>query len=169
MPRNSAHSLLRWSCLTALLVAFILPAIAQQPKPGMPRSERHESRHEIDQLEDTWRSATLKRDATTLANLLSDDYIGITADGTLQSKDESLGNLRSGVTQFNRLDLSDRRVRFYAQTAVVTSRAEVAGTGPNGALAGSYRYTHVYVRDASGKWKIVSFEASRIREPGDKK
>jgi ketosteroid isomerase-like protein len=36
-------------------------------------------------------------------------------------------------------------------------------------ISGSYRYTRVYVRDAQGKWKIVSFEASRIREPGQPK
>jgi ketosteroid isomerase-like protein len=49
----------------------------------------------------------------------------------------------------------------------VTSLAEVQGTTADGDLSGSYRYTHVYVRDAQGAWKIVSFEASRIREAGD--
>jgi ketosteroid isomerase-like protein len=37
---------------------------------------------------------------------------------------------------------------------------------PDGQLAGDYRYTRVYVRNAQGVWKIVSFEASRVREPG---
>lgn len=131
----------------------------------MPRSERHESRHEIDQLEETWRAAILKRDAAAMASLLSDDYIGITGNGTLQSKDDTLANMRSGTAHFTRMDLSDRKVRFYGQTALVTSRAEVSGTTPNGDINGSFRYTRVYVRDAKGVWKIVSFEASRIREP----
>jgi ketosteroid isomerase-like protein len=51
----------------------------------------------------------------------------------------------------------------------VTSLAEVKGTAGDGDISGSYRYTRVYVRDAQGAWKIVSFEASRIREPGEHK
>ena len=136
----------------------------------MPRGERHESRHEIDQLEETWRNAILKRDVAGMAALLSEDYVGITARGTLQSKEEVLANLRSGSgLQFSRLELSDRKVRFYGQTAVVTSRAEVTGVTASDEVTGSYRYTRVYVRDASGAWKVVSFEVNRIREPGDHK
>jgi len=51
----------------------------------------------------------------------------------------------------------------------VTSLAAVQATTPDGDLTGSYRYTRVYVRDAAGNWKIVSFEASKIREPSEHK
>jgi ketosteroid isomerase-like protein len=60
-------------------------------------------------------------------------------------------------------------VRFYGTTAVVTSIAQVNGVTSEGDISGSYRYTRVYVRDPAGKWKIVSFEASRIREPDEHK
>jgi ketosteroid isomerase-like protein len=179
MPRIHVHCLTKWSCLftgIAILAAFSPPPAAaragqQKPQqgPGMPRSERHESRHEIDQLEEAWRNAALHHDAAAMASLLSEDYIGITASGTLQSKDETLASLRAGALQFSQLDLSDRKVRFYGQTALVTSRAEISGTNPNGPISGSYRYTRVYVRDDKGAWKIVSFEASRIRDTGEGK
>ena len=104
-----------------------------------------------------------------MAALLADDYMAITAYGTLQTKDETLANLRSGRTHFTTLDVSDRKVRFYGKTALVTSQAEVKATTPEGEISGSYRYTRVYVRDAQGEWKIVSFEASRIRDPGEHK
>ena len=141
----------------------------QAPKSGIPLSQRHETKHEIDQLEEAWRNAALKHDATAMGNLLSDDYIGITASGTLQSKAETLTGLRSGTMQFTQMDLSDRKVRFYAKTAVVTSKAEVTGTGLGGDITGSFRYTRIYVRDPKGAWKIVSFEATKTRESGDKK
>lgn len=146
----------------SLLVLLAACAIAQQP-PGMKRGERHESRREIDQLEDNWRNAILQKNIVVLSSLLSDDYIGITAAGMLQSKDETLANLRSGAMRFTAIEFSDRKVRFYGQTALVTSRAEVTGNTPEGALSGSYRYTRVYIRDDHGVWHIVSFEASRIR------
>jgi len=157
---------------SGLLVAGLLlalPATSAAPQNGMPRSERHESRHEIDQLEEDWREATLRSNFSAMDSLLADDYMAITAAGTLLNKDQTLTNLRKGTTHFASLELSDRKVRFYGTTAVVTSIAKVDGVTAEGDLSGSYRYTRVYVRGPEGKWKIVSFEASRIRDTDDKK
>jgi ketosteroid isomerase-like protein len=153
----------------AIGLALFLSAPALPLFAALPRTQKHESRHEIDHLEETWRNAVLQANTATLESLLADDYMAITASGTLQSKEEALANVRSGLTHFTTLEISDRKVRFYGTTALVTSLAEVTATTPEGELSGSYRYTRVYVRDVHGKWKIVSFEASRIREPGEHK
>jgi ketosteroid isomerase-like protein len=134
---------------------------------AMPRAERHETRHEIEQLEDSWRNAVLKGNIAAMDALLADDYMAITPTGILQSKEQALDNLRSGMIRFKSIDLSDRKIRLYGTTALVTSRAEVTATGPDGDVSGSYRYTRVYVRDPHGAWRIVSFEANKIREPGE--
>jgi uncharacterized protein (TIGR02246 family) len=126
-------------------------------------------RREIEQLEDAWRDAALKGDADAMAALLADDYLAITPTGTLQSKEQALANLRDGRIRFSSIEYSDRKYRFYASTALVNSRAEVSGSSPEGPIAGSFRHTRVYVRDAHGKWKIVSFEASHIRESGERR
>ena len=150
-----------------LLALVSISLCAQQP--GIPRSQKHEVKHEIDQLEEVWREAELKANTSAMDTLLSDDYMGITASGTLQTKDQAIANMRTGLTHFKSLELSERKVRFYGKTAVVTSIARLNGVTQEGDITGSYRYTRVYVRDAQGKWKIVSFEASRIREPDEHK
>lgn len=149
-----------------LLVSWASPL---QARSGMPRAQKHETRHIIDQLEDRWRNAVLTGDTAAMGSLLSDDYMAITAYGTLQTKNEALANLRSGKWHITTLDLSDRKVRFYGSTAVVTSLAEVEGTSPEGEISGNYRYTRVYARSPQGGWKIVNFEASRIRQPGERR
>lgn len=152
-------------------VAVILLAVFGAPfaaSAGMPRPQKHESRREIDQLEESWREAVLKSDTSAMEKLLADDYLAITASGTLQTKQQALANLRAGRMHFTALDISDRKVRFYGTTALVTSLAAVQGNTGDGELSGSYRYTRVYVKDPRGEWKIVSFEASRIREPGER-
>ena len=133
---------------------------------AMPRAEKHETRHQIEHLEDVWRNAILHGNTTAMDGLLADDYMAISPTGILQSKEQTLANLRAGNIHFTSLDLSDRKIRLYGTTALVTSRAEVTGKGPEGDFSGSYRYTRVYVKDVRGVWHIVSFEASRIREPG---
>ena len=132
-----------------------------------PLTPKHENRHhEIDQLEDQWRDAILTSNTKVLDSLLSNDYMAITPSGTVQDKDETLANFRDGRVRFTALTFSDQKVRFYGNTAVVTSLADIQATTPDGPVAGSYRYTRVYVKNAQGEWKIVSFEASRVRELG---
>ena len=155
--------------LLPIVAALALAPCAAFQHSGMPRTQRHESHHEIFQLEEAWRIAVLKADIPALDALLADDYMAITPNGTLQSKEQALANLRTGATHFTALEISDRKVRFYGTTALVTSRADASGTTAGGDFSGSYRYTRVYVRNAEGKWKIVSFEASRIRLPGERK
>jgi ketosteroid isomerase-like protein len=146
-------------CLTLVLLFSVCAAPLHA---GMPRAQRHEVRHEIDRLEDVWRDAILKQNVAAMDALLADDYMGITASGTLQTKDQTLANLRAGKLHLTALDISDRKVRFYGTTALVTSLAEVQGANADGDITGSFRYTRVYARDERGEWKIVSFEASRI-------
>jgi len=72
-----------------------------------------------------------------MGTLLADDYMAITAYGTLQTKEQALANLRSGRMHFTSLDVSDRKVRFYGKTALVTSLAEVQGTTAEGDISGA--------------------------------
>ena len=173
LSRRRAVALMLTSALLAALCG--LPALARtmgqaQSKPSGPGKEKkHEIRHEIDRLEEKWRNAILKGDTTAMEGLLAEDYMAITASGTLQTKAQTLDNLRNGKTHFTQLDISDRKVRFYGTTALVTSYADVQGTTGEGPLQGSFRYTRVYVKDPAGAWKIVNFEASPVREPVEHK
>jgi ketosteroid isomerase-like protein len=174
----AAYSLFRIAFLTGSLAGSLacsmLLVIGTEPLSAavgaqVPRAQRHEYHHEIDQAEETWRAAMLKGNSTALAALLADDYTGITAKGAIQTKEQAVANLRSGTLQLTVLNISDRKVRVYGSTAVVTSVAELTGGKNDPEITGRYRYTRVYVRNAQGQWKIVSFEASRIQEGNEHK
>ncbi|MGA3160054.1 MAG: nuclear transport factor 2 family protein [Terracidiphilus sp.] len=146
---------------------FAMPQHAGVPQhPGLPRGEKHEGRREIDQMEEAWRKAVLTGDVAVMEGLLADDYIGINPNGILLSKDDTLARLHNPQKHITNIELSDSKVRFYGSTALVTSFAHVTGTNAEGEAIGDFRYTRVYIRNAQSQWKIVSFEASRIRLPG---
>lgn len=167
---SSGNPVRRRVACALILLATLAPALCQtSPAGDEPKLQKHENRHQIDQLELAWRDAVVKADTAAMDKLLSDDYMAILPNGTLQTKEQTLASMRSGATHLTAITVSDRRVRFYGTTALVTSRADVTGNSPAGPIAGSYRYTRVYVRDKQGVWKIVSFEASRIRGTGKKK
>ena len=150
-------------------VAFVAFLGAGMLQAGQAKPKKHDVRHQIFSLEDAWRNAILKSDINAMNALLAEDYMAITPSGMLQTKAEALDNMRTHRVQITTLLLSDRKVRFYGNTALVTSLAEVEGTTPEGELSGSFRYTRVYVRDAQGRWKIVSFESNKVHQPAEHK
>lgn len=113
-----------------------------------------------------WRQAELANDLPAMDHLLADDYLGISANGTLQTKADVLAQHRAGRMKLTAMELSDIKVRIYGDTAVVTSRADISGTDDGRDVGGRFRYTRVY-SDSTGEWKIVSFEASRMPGAGN--
>src|ERR1700739_3993830 len=109
--------------------AFLVFLFAAPQLAAMPRAEKHETRHQIEHLEDAWRNAVLKGNIPAMDALLADDYMAISPPGILQSKEQALANLRAGTVHFTSIALSDRKIRIYGTTALVTSRAEGAGKG----------------------------------------
>lgn len=152
-----------------LIFALLLAVCAQPLLAKQPKVHKPDNRHQIDQLEEAWRVAIIKADVKAMSALLADDYMGITPYGTLQNKEQAIVDLSSGRHHVTVLDISDRKVRFYGKTALVTSLATVQATNAEGEISGSFRYTRVYVRDVQGNWKIVSFEASSISQPWEHK
>ena len=152
-----------------VLIGLTIAVLATSCSLAMPRAEKHEVRHQIEKLENAWNAAVLHGNIAAMDGLLADDYMAITPSGILQSKEQALSSLRSGALRFSSLEVSDRKIRIYGTTALVTSRAEVKATGPDGGMSGSYRYTRVYVKDSRGVWRIVSFEASKIRDPNERR
>ena len=170
VPNPSMHMSRRVALVSMLVAVLMQAAFANPQHPGMPRAQKHDAHHEIDQLEEAWRNAVLTSNVVVMNTLLADDYMAISARGTLQTKEQTLARLAGGRAHYTSLELSDRKVRFYGTTALVTSFAQVTGSNSEGEdISGGFRYTRVYVRNAQGKWKIVSFEASRIRQSGERR
>lgn len=128
--------------------------------------KKHDARRQIDALEEQWRQAQLTDDVAAMDKLLSDDYIGISMTGRVNTKVQQLDRMRMHKVTLTRIDLDDRQIKLIGSIAIVTSRAEVEGINDGVPVKGTFRYTRVYQRLPSGGWKITSFEATRV--PGSK-
>ncbi|MBV8672913.1 MAG: nuclear transport factor 2 family protein [Acidobacteriaceae bacterium] len=145
-----------------LLVAALCLMMAH-PAWGLPHRDNHAIHKEIEALEQRWRDAIISNNVSEMDHLLADDYIGISANGTVETKAQALAARKAGTVKITQLDLNDLKVRVYGDTAVVTSKADLAGTNGQSDISGNYRYTRVYNK-RFGQWKIVSFEASRMHD-----
>jgi ketosteroid isomerase-like protein len=157
-----AHSEHRWLFPTVGRLFFVLILLSASATQAHALFPHHENPHkEIEGLELDWRQAQLSNNIPEVDRLLADDYLGISANGTLETKADELTRRRSGTLHITQLELSDIKVRIYGDTAVVTSKAELVGKDGDRDISGRYRYTRVY-SNRMGQWRIVSFEASRI-------
>jgi ketosteroid isomerase-like protein len=127
--------------------------------------KKHAAKQQVEALEEQWRQAQLGGDVAAMDKLLSDDYIGISITGQVNTKEQQLDRMRLHKVALTKLDLGDRQVKLIGSIAIVTSRAEVEGTNEGASVKGTFRYTRVYQRLPSGVWKITSFEATRVPGP----
>lgn len=150
--------------LTAAVIGSYAPpasAIHMQPL----HEKKHDAKRQVEALEEQWRQAQLSGDVATMDSLLSDDYIGISMTGQVNTKMQQLDRMRTHKIALSKLDLGEMQVKLVGAIAIVTSRAEVEGTNEGIPVKGTYRYTRVYQRLPSGNWKITSFEATRVPGP----
>jgi ketosteroid isomerase-like protein len=148
----------------ALLAVCLLHLTA--PAKGQHPLRNDQFKHQVEQLEQAWRSAELNGDVDAMGKLLSADYVGIGMSGQVVTKAQQLDRMRRRRMVLTKIDLEDVHVKLIGQTAaIVTSRAEVDGTNEGVAMHGTYRYTRVYSRLASGGWQITNFEATRVGPP----
>jgi ketosteroid isomerase-like protein len=144
--------------------------IAQDTPPQPPprfHEPKREEREQIEALEAQFQKAQLAGDVATLDKLLSDDYLGINANGEVSTKTQQLDHMRNRTMVLTQLVPSDIKIKLIGPTAIVTSLVQVEGQLDGASMHGRYRYTRVYQRMPTGTWKVTSFEATRIRRPNE--
>jgi ketosteroid isomerase-like protein len=147
--------------VTATVAAFATqPAFAIHPLPL--HEKKHDAKRQVEALEGEWRAAQLAGDVGVMDKLLSDDYIGISMTGQVNTKAQTLDRARSHKLVLSQLDLGEMQVKMVGAIAIVTSLAQVEGTNDGQPVKGTFRYTRVYQHLPSGEWKITSFEATRV-------
>jgi ketosteroid isomerase-like protein len=146
--------------LAAAALAAPLPVVSQQ---GQRRAHKHVERAQIEALEQQWRQVVLAADTPGMDKLLSEDFIGIEANGEVVTKNQLLDHIRNRQFVIVKLETSDVKIKLTGQIATVTSLAQVTGVVDGEHLQGAYRYTRIYQHLASGAWKVTNFQATRVR------
>jgi len=113
---------------------------------------------QIAALSDQAVQAYLKGDTSFFEKYLANDYTAIYASGQLYTKAESL---RSGTLKYEAIDVHERKIRAYGDTAVVITLTSSKGTLSGKPFSGDYRNTLVWVKQKGG-WKSVALQSTRV-------
>src|SRR5438132_6213898 len=119
---------------------------------------------ELKKLETDRAAAAVKGDVATLEKQTSDDYTFINLYGQMSDKSQMVSNFKTGRTKITSNEVSDMKVRVYGNTAVITGKADVAGTMAGKDTKGQIMFTRVYVKKG-GSWQSVAFQQTLVPTP----
>jgi ketosteroid isomerase-like protein len=154
---------IRRGLITVLTAVAVLFFVAGQRGFAGPSSheKKQNTKEQVEALEEQWRVAQLAGDAATMGKMLSDDYVGISMTGEVDTKAQQLRRVTDRRMVLTKIELSDMKVKLVGAVAIVTCRALVEGTNDGISMQGVYRYTRIYRHLPTGQWRITSFEATR--------
>jgi len=138
-PESSA----RWArrvALGLLAIAVSVPTTAAQV----------DDVRAVEALDIEYQAAVERGDASSMAQILSDDFVLTTGTGKTYSKSELLASARDGVTVYEHQVASSRTVRVWGDTAVVTALLWLKGSSAGKPFDYRLWYSDTYVRFASG-------------------
>lgn len=130
--------------------------------PASP--SREEVERNVLALERKWMDALKARDASTLGQVVADDFsfVGPRTSGKPGDRDKYFAHALREL-KLESYELDDLTVRLYGRTAVVSGRLTQKAVGAGGEdLSGSYFVTDVWV-SRDGFWRVVSRHVSLIQ------
>ena len=142
LQRNIQRSQL---CLTVFLV-FTCAASAQ---------EKH-----LRVLERTMLMSYVLLDFATLDQVLADDYIGISQDGTIQNKKQVVEMVRTAAIRLDSIPVSEPKSRLFGNVALLTGIRKYYRAGR---LLGVVRYSDVWELRRSS-WQCSQSQLTSIIE-----
>lgn len=125
----------------------------------MARPAETDERALVERLDVEYQAAVGRNDHRAMARILADDFILISSTGKTYTKADLLEEARSGRFSYERQDDTNRTVRIWGDTAVVTALLWAKGTEGGSPFAYRTWFSDVYVR-LGGSWKYVLGHAS---------
>jgi len=110
-------------------------------------------RHRIEALE--------RGDTAWLSKFYADDFIMITSNGEIRTKQDQLKDIGSGTVVHGKIEEKYLQMRFYGNVAVVQSESKGALTQNGNKSDEVRRFTRIFVKNRN-QWQLVSTHISRV-------
>ena len=116
-------------------------------------------------LDSQYQEAVKRNDSVTMDRILADDFVLVTGTGKVYTKTDLLEEAKSGRYQYEHQEDSDRIVRVWGDTAVVTAKLWAKGDEDGKPFEYKLWFSDTYARTKEG-WKYVLGQAStRLQNP----
>jgi hypothetical protein len=118
-----------------------------------------EDRQTVGNLDELYQAAVKINDSATMGRLLADDFVLVTGCGKIYTRAQLLEEAGSGHVHYENQEDTNRTVRIWGDTAVVTAFLWENGTDNDGPFDKNIWFSDTYVRRPEG-WKYVFGQSS---------
>jgi ketosteroid isomerase-like protein len=125
----------------------------------------------MQQVEDTWDTAVSKHDQFALENLLARDYVGISAEGDVTTRNQQISHLFVAGAEPVSLTQKVIGARLLGDLAVVngTYVMEWQSTTDQRKVAEKGVYTHVFRKNSAGNWQCINSQRTVVATEDERK
>ena len=140
-------------CIHSLAFLFLLA-------PAQVHARQPDAAATVAALDRSYQAAVKANDAEAMDRILADDFALVLGNGTTYTREDLLREARERVRTYEQQDELEQVVRVWGDTAVVTAKLGIKGTGKDGSRF-DYElwFSDTYVRTAEG-WRYVLGQAS---------
>jgi ketosteroid isomerase-like protein len=143
------------------VLAFAGLAFAQTP-PAATAGKAPSVSQTVKQLEHDWVDAAKAGDADKLGQILADDWVAISPDGTKETKASDLAAVKSGASKLDSFEFGPMEVKVLGNVAVVQGSDTEKGTSKGKDSSGKYVWMDVFAK-IDGKWQAVRSETAAVK------
>jgi ketosteroid isomerase-like protein len=160
MPLSVVRSLL--AAALVLCPSFSLIAQSTDPAPDVAAMQ---------QVEDAWDTAVTKHDQYGLENLLAADFVGISAEGNVTTRNQQISHLFVAGAEPVSLKQKVVGARVLGDVAVVngTYVMEWQGASEQRKIAEKGVFTHVFRKNSAGNWQCINSQRTVVATEEERK
>lgn len=148
---------LRWILAASLFALPFARIVAQPPEPSPEIAQ-------MQTVEDSWNVAVSKHDQFALENLLARDFVGISAEGDVTTRNQQIAHLF--VAGAEPVSLAQKVVgaRVMGDVAIVngTYVMEWQGASDQRKVAEKGVFTHVFRKNSAGNWQCINSQRTVV-------
>jgi ketosteroid isomerase-like protein len=152
---------------TVAAAIFVVPfgSLAAQPANPAPAVAQMQA------VEDSWDTSVAKHDQFALENLLARDFVGISAEGDVTTRNQQISHLF--VAGSEPVSLAQRVIgaRVIGDVAVVNGTYVMEWQGANGQqkVAEKGVFTHIFRKNSAGNWQCINSQRTVVATEDERK
>jgi ketosteroid isomerase-like protein len=146
---------------------FALPFSSLNAQPADPSPEIAQ----MQTVEDSWNTAVSKHDQFALENLLARDYVGISAEGDVTTRNQQISHLFVAGAEPVSLTQKVIGARVLGDLSVVngTYVMEWQGASDQRKVAEEGVFTHVFRKNSAGNWQCINSQRTVVATEDERK
>lgn len=154
----------RCTLVAALFAVPLGPLAAQSANPSPAIAQ-------MQTVEDSWDTAVTKHDQFALENLLARDFVGISAEGDVTTRNQQISHLFVPGSEPVSLTQKVISARVIGDVAVVngTYVMEWQGASDQHKVAEKGVYTHIFRKNSMGNWQCINSQRTVVATEDERK